>query len=467
MWTRFPSDRTKNKRPRAAGRRARQQVSSILPSALLPGSTLAPSLHIVELRISSGWLAWDVFGATSSEIRGRARVTLRLSDPAKPAYLRTPSFDLSCNVEDEPDAMSPELVGAVVDAVARHLPSNLDGLSDFARTLRWTDERLHKKLSVGTSQKIPPAPSTSIRFTNPCGLRCSFCDAHILRPPSEHPCPETQLRRVAERGASAVLLRDGEPLAHPRIVEIVAEARRLGLRVEAQSAGPPLADRAKANALARAGLSAVHVPLYAPTPDIHDELVGRRGSFEDTTAGVTWAREAGMLVRGATIVARKNIDGIVDTVRLLAKLTGVPAVRLTWMRPPAADPLRYHELAVAPSRGLPTLVDAFGPGILWRSPLLWWTPPCVTRRLGFDESPYWRSVTPLRPTFDREPHHELAPCPLSDHCAYDCRFYRVYVEAFGSEGLEPIESTRCPLALEPTEVSDVTNVWGIRTESSD
>lgn len=137
----------------------------------------------------------------------------------------------------------------------------------------------------------------------PCANRCVFC--HGYREPVE-PSEFSELAALLPARGKRRLLLYGEPLLHPRILELFALARERGFtRVEVQSSGEELSDRSFARALARAGLSSVSLPLYAVGP-LQDRIVGRPGSWKlleralDTLEGLrgveTWVHTVAMKV---------------------------------------------------------------------------------------------------------------------------------------------------------------------------
>jgi len=152
-----------------------------------------------------------------------------------------------------------------------------------------------------------------------CAHRCVFCHGYREAVP---PSTFEELRSFLERpgkGARRLLLY-GEPLLHPRVLDILALARGLGFtRLEAQSSGEELADRGFARALAAAGLSSVSIPLYA-RGSLHDRIVGRPGSRAllsralTNLAGLkgveTWVHSVLMNVNlGEMGALRKEIEG--------------------------------------------------------------------------------------------------------------------------------------------------------------
>jgi len=78
-----------------------------------------------------------------------------------------------------------------------------------------------------------------------------------------------------------------EALAFREIVKLVAMCRQCGFsNIEIITSGVRLADAQFTRALTGAGASSFSIPLYAPTPELHDEVTRTSGSFRMAVAGI-------------------------------------------------------------------------------------------------------------------------------------------------------------------------------------
>lgn len=114
--------------------------------------------------------------------------------------------------------------------------------------------------------------------TRRCNLRCVGCRFHS--PKANMPAPgdqsvhdisfelvEVLCRDLQKMGTSSLmLLGEGEPLLHPRLVDIVAAGKRAGLQVSLLTNGT-LLDCQNVQALFDAGLDLLRVSLWATTPE--------------------------------------------------------------------------------------------------------------------------------------------------------------------------------------------------------
>lgn len=115
-----------------------------------------------------------------------------------------------------------------------------------------------------------------IEPTNRCNLDCRTCIRHSWDEPLGHMSEET-FGRVVEGLRSfhprpAVFFGGfGEPLAHPRIAEMVNEVKSLGCRVELITNGT-LLDAQMSDRLIRAGLDMLWVSLDGATPESYTDV---------------------------------------------------------------------------------------------------------------------------------------------------------------------------------------------------
>ena len=303
----------------------------------------------------------------------------------------------------------------------------------------WEAEALPSQSDAGPSSLLDSEilPQHSLDLGQPpCGLSCGFCDGHLAHS-SRTADPLKQLEQLADDGVENVLLADGEPLHYPGVAEVVQKATMLGIKTVLHTSGPPLARQGVVDSLAQAGLDVLHLSVYHTEEAVHDAMVGMPGAWEQTMQGIESARSAGIAVRPGTIVMRNNVDIMKELVELLAQASGFPGVKVRWVRAPAWDQARYQHLTPRLDHGLATLVEQFGPALLWRSLLLWWTVPCAAQATGFGESPLWHLGDRLEHNYVLEPQQRLGVCPHAEECAYNCSLYQLYA-GLAEPGLQPV-----------------------------
>ena len=154
-----------------------------------------------------------------------------------------------------------------------------------------------------------------LKCTLCCNSDCVHCVIGDLRrgiPLRErHPTLPSLMGELEEqhgRGAISLTLTGGEPTVRDDLPVLVAHARRTGYAaVHLQTNARLCCRNGLAGRLAEAGLSTAAVPLLGATPDIHDSLSRRRGSFDQAVRGIEALIGTGVQVWGRTVILRYNL----------------------------------------------------------------------------------------------------------------------------------------------------------------
>ncbi|MFE5869487.1 radical SAM protein [Streptomyces roseifaciens] len=123
--------------------------------------------------------------------------------------------------------------------------------------------------------------------TYACPLRCSHCYSESGRRPSRQLSPPDMLRvadALVPLGPRVVALSGGEPLIVQGIFEVAARLRDAGVRMSVNTSGWVM-NRALAARLAD-HFDEVIVSLDGATPEVHDRIRGRAGSFDRVMAAL-------------------------------------------------------------------------------------------------------------------------------------------------------------------------------------
>jgi len=140
-----------------------------------------------------------------------------------------------------------------------------------------------------------------------------------------------------DQGVPHVCFTGGEPTLREDLVELVQYAEELGLVTGLLTNGQRLREQAVLDGLLQAGLDHVQITLASHRPEVHDEIVGRVGAWQETDAGLRNALAGDIYVVVHVVVVPANAGSVAETVAYLAEL-GVPAVALSSpLRTPAAD----------------------------------------------------------------------------------------------------------------------------------
>lgn len=128
-----------------------------------------------------------------------------------------------------------------------------------------------------------------LRITHACNQRCSFCFVPADGWKADLIGIERELDRLApELGGEGVLtLSGGEPLVHPRLIEIIGSARRRGIRkFTVQTNGVALAKAGVVEKLVELGVVGFDVSFHAHQAPLYDRLTGTRGQHPRAVAAL-------------------------------------------------------------------------------------------------------------------------------------------------------------------------------------
>ena len=139
-------------------------------------------------------------------------------------------------------------------------------------------------------------PIVVYNCTPRCNLRCLHCYSTSDCARRDAELDTTQAKKfladTLEINAPVVLFSGGEPLLRPDLLELLAEAKRLGLRTVISTNGT-LIDEQIAAKLKDASLSYIGISLDGPE-QIHDEFRQSKGAFKATLKGIQNCLNAGL-----------------------------------------------------------------------------------------------------------------------------------------------------------------------------
>ncbi|WP_051327064.1 glycosyltransferase [Desulfatibacillum aliphaticivorans] len=148
-----------------------------------------------------------------------------------------------------------------------------------------------------TQNAPPPSPAlpriVSMKFTNNCQLKCRMCG--IWSQEKEAELPGEQWRKAIDKvfhwlGPYRLDIAGGEPLLRPDNDELTAYASAMGVETVLLSNGA-LITKARARKLLDSGLDSIHVSLDSLTPEVHDRMRGKAGTFAKATKALKHLQE--------------------------------------------------------------------------------------------------------------------------------------------------------------------------------
>lgn len=234
--------------------------------------------------------------------------------------------------------------------------------------------------NAGAGQPVstPPPDELPFRVTDACVAHCTFCDLHI---PRRTPDLATDAVLAKLRGALAVrrpkrlVLTGGEPALHPRLAALIELARQLGCeQVELETLGVPLANLARVQALAQAGLTGVRMTLLGPEDEAVEPIARLGGVVTAQRLAVEHLREVQLSVAAQTPVNKLTVPLLSGIASLLGAMKIKRWVLQPYIAAGQGAPDRWHEAprpmenalqtARARARGLGAEV-AVPPGTGW------------------------------------------------------------------------------------------------------
>lgn len=159
----------------------------------------------------------------------------------------------------------------------------------------------------------------NIAVTNVCNATCDFCnyakDKDFVTEKKwldfDRACRALDI--LYDRGIRYLTFSGGEPLLHPRLVEMVAHASSKGMRAAVVTNGSPLTPRNIAD-LAGAGLRTLFISIDAPDAAAHEKNRGLPGVFQRIAAA-----NAQLKALGVKTVASVTINRLIGDYDLLVE----------------------------------------------------------------------------------------------------------------------------------------------------
>ncbi len=179
-------------------------------------------------------------------------------------------------------------------------------------------------LSVKTTAPFRMDLALTYRCNNAC-IHCYSGSPAEVKPELDAKRWKAVLRKIVGLGVPNVVFTGGEPTLRGDLVELVAEAQRLGLVAGLVTNGRRLADRSYAESLVRAGLDYAQVTLESHRPEVHEKITQVPGSWRETVEGIRNLADLGIYVDVNATLSTLNVGDVRGLVELAAEL-GADAV---------------------------------------------------------------------------------------------------------------------------------------------
>jgi len=224
---------------------------------------------------------------------------------------------------------------------------------------------------------------------------------------------------AAGNGYKTITLTGGEISIRPDFYLLLEHAVSRNLNITVQTNARKLSEREGIEELSMMDREKVSfvIAVHGPSPEVHDAVTRRPGSFAETTKAVLLLREKGFTVVGKLVISKVNVNHLTSTVDLLHNL-GISEALIAF--PHAEDFSETRFFCVVP---MYTEI---------RQPLMTCSAHAMASglTLGFETIPYcvmgnatlWRGNVDLRHL-----QQELEPLPtlIKMPCEDDCIDWRI------------------------------------------
>lgn len=234
------------------------------------------------------------------------------------------------------------LEGTSINEIIKKIGDNPSKIAQLESFLFAVRHSLEGKLDVFTLNKAVEKKPFDMKFsrypvlselaiTYRCNLKCRFCYAgcnDTSNPINSHDELSTkQLKKLIDiifldAKVPSISFTGGEPLLRKDLPELVAHAKKHGMRVNLITNGTYI-DTKTGKKLVKSGLDSAQVSLEGIKATTHDELVGLKGAFKKALNGVEIFKKLGIHIHTNTTLTRKNIEEAIDFPRFVKNTLGI------------------------------------------------------------------------------------------------------------------------------------------------
>jgi radical SAM protein with 4Fe4S-binding SPASM domain len=176
----------------------------------------------------------------------------------------------------------------------------------------------------------PTAPyRMDLALTYRCNDDCAHC--YNARPRDYPEMSTAEWKQIIDKtwalGIPHIVFTGGEPTLRDDLPELIAHAEANGQITGMNTNARRLHDHRFVEELVAAGLDHIQITVESHDPDIHDEMVGKRGAWKQTIAGLKNVLATRLYVMTNTTMLQANYASLDATLDFLADL-GVPTIGL-------------------------------------------------------------------------------------------------------------------------------------------
>lgn len=145
-----------------------------------------------------------------------------------------------------------------------------------------------------------------MELTRDCNLSCSHC--LIKKEKKEIPLEPalSLLDQLVTEQVFKIYFTGGEPLLYPGLLDLLERIKGKSIWSLVQTNGL-LVTEELAHSLSHAGLGACDLPLFGITPETHDAVTGKKGSFNELFSAIDTLTKAGVRTFVSFTVLKSNV----------------------------------------------------------------------------------------------------------------------------------------------------------------
>lgn len=194
------------------------------------------------------------------------------------------------------------------------------------RRVATRERRDRDRWLAGTDFDLAPF-TIAWEVTRACAFSCVHCraDAQHRRHPLELTTDEGRalIDRLTGFGSPILVFTGGDPMMRRDLFDLIEHADRAGLRCSLTPTATALPTADRLRRAQEAGVRRIALSLDAPTPAVHDDFRGMRGSWERTMAILRAARSIGLSTQVNTTVTTHNLHLLPEMVRFVQDVGAV------------------------------------------------------------------------------------------------------------------------------------------------
>ncbi len=180
---------------------------------------------------------------------------------------------------------------------------------------------------------LPLIKVVQLTLTNRCQCNCRHCGVSKLRQEIKGELPIDQIDLLFQdlelAGCLVIDLFGGEPTLRQDLFEIIARGKSHGFIMSLETNGYVI-DHAYMDRLALAGLDQIYLSLDDYRPEVHDEIRGKKGSFDRAVRALELGARSGIIMHVSTVPQNRDffLNGDINRFMKFVLDHGAEQVRL-------------------------------------------------------------------------------------------------------------------------------------------